>query len=109
MGAAVSVEFQGIAVVLTSVRCQALGPDLFSNLGIDPSQRKTVVVKSSQHFYAGFAPIAASIIYCATPGNVQMDLAQVPYTKIERPKWPIDNVPFADIQDLIVSKENIPL
>ena len=33
------------------------------NLGIDPASKAILLVKSTNHFYAGFAPIAAEILY----------------------------------------------
>jgi microcystin degradation protein MlrC len=39
------------------------------------------VVKSSQHFRAGFEPIADRIMIMATPGALQTDFAAVAYTK----------------------------
>ena len=48
----------GIDLVLNTIRSQTLHPDAFTGLGLDPTARKIVVIKSTQHFYAGFAPIA---------------------------------------------------
>ena len=35
------------------------GPEGFTKLGLDLTHHKMVIVKSTQHFYAGFAPIAS--------------------------------------------------
>jgi microcystin degradation protein MlrC len=43
-------------------RTQALGLELFTNLGIDPTQKKLVVVKSTNHFMAAFGPIAKKVL-----------------------------------------------
>lgn len=51
----------GVDVVAISQRTQTFSPHVFSNVGIDPLKKKILVVKSMQHFYAGFAPIAAKI------------------------------------------------
>src|SRR4029077_8858707 len=63
IGDAASIRMGGVEAVLISTRAQGMGTDLFSNLGIDPKQRKILVVKSNQHFYASFSQIAAQIIY----------------------------------------------
>jgi len=97
IGDAAAISFNGIEVVLTSVRCQALGPDLFSSLGIDLLKRKLVVVKSSQHFYAGFAPLSPRVIYTADQGTINMDFSKIPYTHVARPIWPLDRDPFGDL------------
>jgi microcystin degradation protein MlrC len=94
LGDAASVELDGIAVVLITNRQQAWGTDLFSNLGIDPSKRKIVVVKSTNHFFAEYSKIAADVLYMDGPGALPRDFKLVPYTKIKRPIWPLDADPW---------------
>ncbi|HSV54919.1 MAG TPA: M81 family metallopeptidase [Burkholderiaceae bacterium] len=89
MGDCALVEAQGIEILLCSLRNQAMGTDLFTQLGCDLATRKMVVVKSSQHFYASFSKVAAKVIYADAPGSVARDLNTLPYTKIRFPKWPI--------------------
>ena len=76
-------------VVLNSIRCQAMGTDLFTNLGCDLAAQKIIVVKSSQHFHAAFAPIARGVIYVDAPGSVTQDLKSLPYRKVPRTRWPL--------------------
>jgi microcystin degradation protein MlrC len=49
-----------------------------------------VVVKSTNHFHAAFAPIASKVLYCDSGGPIPRDHRQVPYTRIQRPIWPLD-------------------
>jgi microcystin degradation protein MlrC len=98
LGDAASVELlghRGLAVVLVSTRTQALGRDLFTGLGIDPTTRRIVIVKSFTHFNAAFRPIARAVLYTGGPGPLTLDVRQVPYTKIARPLWPLVDDPFA--------------
>jgi microcystin degradation protein MlrC len=88
LGDCALVVCDDVEVVLTSFRCQAFGLDLFTQLGCDPAQRRLVVVKSSQHFRAAFAPIAERIILVDTPGVVTNDFTKLPFRKIKLPKWP---------------------
>jgi microcystin degradation protein MlrC len=90
MGDCACVEVAGVQVVMCTVRNQAMGTDLFTQLGVDLAARKLVVVKSSQHFYASFSEVAKHVIYVGAPGAVTADLRTLPYRKIKRPKWPID-------------------
>src|SRR3546814_8804007 len=48
-------------------------------LGIELLDKKLVVVKSSQHFYANFAPIATDVIYVGEPGSTAQDFTAIPY------------------------------
>ncbi|MCG4865478.1 MlrC C-terminal domain-containing protein, partial [Streptococcus mitis] len=78
----------GIEIVLNAFRTQALG-DVFTPLGVDWTTKKIVVVKSSQHFYATYAPQAKDVLYAETPGSMTMNWKNLPYRK--RPKlWPLD-------------------
>ena len=76
-------------IVLISLRNQAMGTDLFTQLGCDLASKKIIVVKSSQHFRAAFASVARHVVYVGAPGSVSSDLDALPYRKIRRPKWPL--------------------
>jgi microcystin degradation protein MlrC len=89
MGDSALVETGGIEIVLTSLRNQAMGTDVFTQLGVDLAAKKIIVVKSSQHFYASFSKFAKDVIYVGAPGVVAFDLSTLPYRKIRRPKWPL--------------------
>ena len=89
MGDCALVDVGGVEVVLNTRRNQAIGTDLFTQLGCDLATRRIVVVKSSQHFHADYSKIASHILYAAAPGTVTQDLAQFPYRKVTRPKWPL--------------------
>jgi len=90
VGGGAGVQGEGVQVVLISRRSQAMGVDLFTQLGVDLAARRIVVVKSSQHFRAAYAPLAVQVLYCAAPGAVTADLRTLPYRHIQRPKWPMD-------------------
>ncbi|MEM7024101.1 MAG: MlrC C-terminal domain-containing protein [Pseudomonadota bacterium] len=90
MGDCAAIRVGGVDVVLVTRRRQALGNDLFGNLGIDLSTKKIVVVKSTNHFYASFAPIAKEVLYVDAEGPLPRDLRKLDYRNIERPKWPFD-------------------
>jgi microcystin degradation protein MlrC len=90
IGDAASIRMGGVEAVLISTRSQGMGIDLFSNLGIDPKQRKILVVKSNQHFYASFSQIAAQVLYAEGDGPLPRHYAKLPWRKVQRPIWPLD-------------------
>ena len=94
LGAAACVTIGNLDVVLASGRAQTFHPDVFTKLGIDLAHKKIVVVKSSNHFHAAFAPIAAEIIYVDCGGPYPPDPARIGYTKIRRPIAPLDANPW---------------
>ncbi|MCB0157726.1 MAG: M81 family metallopeptidase, partial [Caldilineaceae bacterium] len=79
----------GIDVVAISHRSQTFSPEVFTNVGIDPLEKQILVVKSTQHFYARFAPIAAQVLYVTAPGALVLDFGLLPYEKARRTLWPI--------------------
>jgi microcystin degradation protein MlrC len=85
----------GIDIVLNSIRQQTFSTNPFTDLGIDLRSKALVVVKSSQHFRTAFDSIAGATVYCNAPGSLNLDLATLPYTQIQRPIWPLDAVTSA--------------
>jgi microcystin degradation protein MlrC len=77
-----------IDIILNTNRTQTFEPDVFTNLGVDPMDKEVLLIKSTNHFYAGFAPIAAEIIYVSAPSSYPTDPAATNYTKLSRPIWP---------------------
>ena len=89
LGDCALIDANGIEVVLITTRNQAMGRDLFTQLGCVLESKAIVVVKSSQHFYASFSQVAQHVIYAAAPGSVTLDLDALPYRKARLPKWPL--------------------
>lgn len=80
----------GIDVIVTSFRTQTIDQEIFLLHGIDVRRAKIVALKSSDHFRAGFRPLAAQIIGCHTRGLVSADLTTFDYQRLQRPMWPLD-------------------
>jgi microcystin degradation protein MlrC len=94
LGPSVWISAEGVEVIVNSIRNQVMNPDAFTGLGCELDDKQIVVVKSMQHFYAGFAPIAKGVRYIAGPGTVGPDFAAIPYVKFRRPYWPRVADPF---------------
>jgi microcystin degradation protein MlrC len=95
LGPSAWVRSGGIDIVLVSNRQQTFHPDAFTGIGLTLADKRIVVVKSTQHFYAGFAPIAREVRYVAAPGAIGPDFGAIPYTKLQTPYWPRVADPFA--------------
>ena len=76
--------------MLISDRTQAFGLDLFTAQGVRLDDKRLVVVKSTNHFHAAFATIASQVLYCDAGGPIPRDHRKVPYTRVQRPIWPLD-------------------
>ena len=88
LGDSVWIDVNGIDVILNSVRSQVFNPDLFSNFGIDPTQKKILVVKSTNHFYDAFSKVSNDILYAAVDGPYPSDPKTNIYHNLTRDIWP---------------------
>jgi microcystin degradation protein MlrC len=89
LGACVWVEAdQGLHIVLSSVRTQTYGTEVFTGMGITLEDKAFIVVKSTQHFHAEFAPLAKAVQYVTTPGTMNFDFAAIPYRLRALDYWP---------------------
>jgi microcystin degradation protein MlrC len=95
IGDAAALQIEGVTVIVNSKRTQCLSRDCFTKLGVDPSTKKVVVVKSMQHFHAAYAPIASEVVYVAAPGALVPDWSLLPYTKVDKKQWPFVTDPHA--------------
>jgi len=89
IGDASLIRIDGIDVILNSTRAQCFDTTLFSNFGINPEERKILVVKSTNHFYQSFARVSPLILYCAAGRAYPKDPRTTPYKKAPRDIWPI--------------------
>ena len=96
LGPAALVRLAGtkIDVILNTNRTQTFEPNIFSNLGLDPASKPLLLVKSTNHFYAGFAPIAEGIVYIDAGAPYPSHPRQTNYRKLTRPIWPRVENPF---------------
>ena len=88
-------EADNIDLVVNDARTQTFHPEAFTQLGIDLARKRHVCVKSSNHYRAGFAPIASTIIPIAAPGAITPDFTAIPYRHRSLSYWPRVENPFA--------------
>ncbi|MBZ0277352.1 MAG: MlrC C-terminal domain-containing protein, partial [Anaerolineae bacterium] len=93
-GDTVALRCQGIDIIVNSIRTQVLSPQVFTNFGIDVMQKRCLVVKSTQHFYAAYAPIASAVFYMGAPGALVPYYELLPYQKVQPDKYPWLDDPF---------------
>jgi microcystin degradation protein MlrC len=91
LGDMAAIRVGGVEIVLNSARSQALGPELFTNVGIDPRAKKLLVLKSSNHFMAGYGSFIAGVVHAHSDGLLRRDdFRRIPYARVKRPIWPLD-------------------
>jgi len=83
LGPSACVEVQGIRVLLASAKAQMLDLELFRFLGVEPAAMRLLVVKSSVHFRAAFAPIASHILVARAAGPMAADPGDLPWQHLD--------------------------
>ena len=90
MGRTVVFECAGIDVIVTEKRVQPVDLELYRSVGINPAEKKIIVVKSAVHFRAAHEPIAKKIIEVDAPGIHSARLSAFKYKRLRRPIFPLD-------------------
>ncbi len=90
LGRTAVLDVDGTLVVVCEKPQEPFDTGVFTHAGIDLSRRKYVLIKSRQHFRAGFEPIAKHIVLVAGPGVCSSDYSQFPFRNLPRPIYPLD-------------------
>jgi len=90
MGRTAVLRVGGVDLIVTDKRLQPTDLQLYRSLGIEPTEKRFIVVKSSVHYRAAHEPIAKEVIELDTPGLTSPRLAGFGFRKIRRPIFPLD-------------------
>ncbi|MGO9264135.1 MAG: M81 family metallopeptidase [Candidatus Binataceae bacterium] len=91
-GPTVVVDCGGTEVILTSRPVLVFEANHFRSLGIEPTARKILVCKAEMQHRAGFEGLARTFIDVDAPGLATQILSRLPYSKIRRPVFPLDDI-----------------
>ncbi len=80
----------GLDILVGAERSQVFDDEVFKLHGIDVREYDLVVLKSSQHFRAGFADMATEIIAADSPGLTTLRVENFDHPRVDGPRWPID-------------------
>ena len=92
LGRTVVLETDRIQFVVTERRHEPFDLGIFRSVGIDPTQKKYLMLKSRLHYRAGFAPISRHIVECEGLGVASSDYSLFPFRKLKRPIYPLDKI-----------------
>ncbi|PLC53199.1 hypothetical protein CR155_12990 [Pollutimonas nitritireducens] len=90
LGRTVVLDAGGVLILVSEKPQEPFDVGIFMHAGIDPAAKKFILIKSKQHFLAGFGTLAKHIAMVAGPGVCGSDFSQFNYTKLERPIYPLD-------------------
>ncbi|HYI14503.1 MAG TPA: M81 family metallopeptidase [Thermomicrobiales bacterium] len=80
----------GIELQLTELRGHPNDLNFFRAFGIEPTERRILVLKSAAHFRAAFEPIATKVIEVDAPGISSPKLDTFNHKALRRPIYPLD-------------------
>lgn len=79
LGPSACLRLGGVRIAVASEKVQMADREMFRFLGIEPEAQAILVVKSSNHFRADFAPVAQDILTCTAPGPMPLSPASLPF------------------------------
>lgn len=90
MGRTAVLDTGTAEIVLAEERHEPFDTGCFTHAGIDPARKRYILIKSRQHFRAGFEPIVKHIVMVAGPGVCTSDYDLLNFKKLTRPIYPLD-------------------
>ncbi|MFT6581264.1 MAG: microcystin degradation protein MlrC [Alphaproteobacteria bacterium] len=90
MGRTVVFDTGKVEIVVVSRQQEPNDKNCLLSLGIDPSRKKYLMLKSRIHYRAGYGDIAKDVIECAGTGVCTSDYDQLEFKNVRRPIYPLD-------------------
>jgi microcystin degradation protein MlrC len=90
MGTTVVLDTGKVQIVLLSRHIEPTAQEMLQVIGIDPSRKKFVAIKSRVHWRADLGKIAREIVECAGVGVCTSDYGQLTFRYVRRPVFPLD-------------------
>jgi len=90
MGPCAVVRHGGLTILLTSRKAAPFDLGQWRSQGIEPKSLSVIAVKAAVAHRRAYDPIAARMLWVDTPGPCTGNLRSLPYRKIRRPIFPLD-------------------
>jgi microcystin degradation protein MlrC len=91
VGRTAVIDVNGIEIILTERSHAPNDPEIYRRNGIEPTDKKILVLKSRGHFRAAYEPLSKLILEVDAPGLTTPNLEWFTYHNIPRPIWPFEN------------------
>ncbi len=92
MGTTAVLSTGSVDIIVISRHIEPFDPGCFTSLGIDPTQRRFLMLKSRIHYRVGFRKLARAVVECAGVGVCTSDYSELKFTKVRRPIYPLDGI-----------------
>lgn len=90
MGRSGVLSANGVDIIVLSRHIEPVSLDVFKSMGIDPTEKKYLMIKSRIHYRTAFVPIAKAVVECAGVGVCTSDYNQLEFRNVRRPIYPLD-------------------
>lgn len=90
MGRSVVLETEAAEIVVCERHHEPWDLGCLRSVGIEPTAKRYILLKSRMHYRAGFLPIARAIVECDGRGVTSSDFGLFRFSKLARPVYPLD-------------------
>jgi microcystin degradation protein MlrC len=90
MGPSVVLDTGKVEIALISRHVEPSDLNCLLALGIDPMQKRYVMLKSRIHWRAGLGAVAKAVVECAGMGVCTSDYSDLTFRNVRRPIYPLD-------------------
>ena len=80
----------GLNIIASELPCMNHDKQMLISMGVESQNMNYIIQKTHQMFKEGFKGVMGSFIYADTPGYTDRNLARLPFKKVKRPIFPLD-------------------
>jgi microcystin degradation protein MlrC len=93
MGRTAVLDTGAAEIVVTERNQEPWDRGVFTSVGVDPTRKRFLLLKSRMYFRPVFLPIAKGMVFCDSIGVGSSDWTRFEYKKLRRPIYPLDEFP----------------
>lgn len=90
MGPSAVLDTGKIEIAVISRHVEPYDMGSFRALGLEPANKRYLMLKSRVHWRAGLGPLAKAVVECAGTGVCTSDYSQLKFSRVRRPVYPLD-------------------
>jgi microcystin degradation protein MlrC len=88
------IRVEGIEILLNTRRVGVFSPTMFTHHGMTLADKRVIGLKNLYKHRDVFAPLVREQLFVATPGACPPDWKSIPFKRVPRPMWPLDEAPL---------------
>ncbi len=96
MGRSAVLDIGAAKLVITERPHEPWDLGVFESVGLDPRRAQFILAKSRMYCRPVFVPISSALVECDSPGVTSSDYGLFAFENVQRPVYPLDNMPLSD-------------